>query len=583
MTMAQHSPQQAAVSAEGGQRTCKSPALILTALSLFGVTVVLLGPRLWTVLLGCDSVAQGLALAAFSVLLLVFWMLGAYYLSLTMFFLFASAARRRTCPPPSAPVVADRPSVAILYPTCDDFQAAAAATAVAQDYPSGHVFILDDSRAATSREAVDEFQRMHPRRVTVVRRPSPEGFKAGNLNHALRGPARDFPLFVVLDADELLPGHFLSALVPRLLRGRWAFAQAAHEPNPAQRGAFAEMLRQTILPFWAVLLSGKNRYGFVPCVGHGVLIRRDAWELAGGFPEVASEDLAFSLRLLCGGRRGVYVPEVVCREDFPASMPAFQRQQQRYMLGVLQVLWRAAGPLWRSPAVTWTEKLDVGLCVLPLYVPAFCLLFVLTAGLALPLCFGHFSWVVAQTAWGAVRCPFLQSFDGRFVPLWHPLFVGLSLLFSLSPTLPALALAGVGRIHRPFRLILASNVAYMAVMPVFFSGLAAYLSRRVIEFHPTGQSAGDATLVRARRARAGDFVMGCVVLALATVLVATLNVGLAVVALCPLLGSACEAFRPRFGLMVGLVFGGVLTQAVVSALLCASPMSLPPLIMSIHF
>jgi cellulose synthase/poly-beta-1,6-N-acetylglucosamine synthase-like glycosyltransferase len=569
--------------ASGPDAARKSAALIGSALGLFGVTTALLGPRLATVLLGCETVAQRLTLGAFAGLLLVFWMLGAYYVSLTAFYLLTTLRPRRTRPAETPDPASDLPPVALLCPTCDDFQADAAVTAVMQDYPACRVFILDDSRSEDSRRAIDRFARAHPERVTVIRRPSREGFKAGNLNHALRGPAREFPLFAVLDADERLPANFLSALVPRLWRGRYAFVQAMHEPNPAQPGAFVDLLRQTILPFWSVLLACKNRFGFVPCVGHGVLVRHEAWQAAGGFPEVASEDLAFSLRLLCRGLRGEYAPEVVCREDFPATMAGFLRQQQRYMLGVLQALWRAAGPLRRSRAITWTEKFDVWLSVLPLYVPALCLLFVLTAGLALPLCFGRPSWAVAQTVWGTVRCPFLQSFDGRFAPLWNPLFVYVSLFFSLSPALPVLALAVRGRIRRPFRLLLASNVAYMAAMPVFFSGLVAYWTRRTVEFHPTGQDARCECRAAPRAGRTGEVAMACAGLLLALALCATLNVGLAAVAVCPLLGCGHGALRPRIGLLAGVVFGGVVAQAVLGAVLCASPLSLPPLVLSIHF
>jgi cellulose synthase/poly-beta-1,6-N-acetylglucosamine synthase-like glycosyltransferase len=144
-----------------------------------------------------------------------------------------------------------------------DFQAEAIATCLNQDYPDFHVFLLDDSTRPEFRAAVEGFHAQHPERTTLIRRATRQGFKAGNLNHALRGEAAAYPYFAVVDADERLPADFLRRTVPHLQSSDVAFAQANHAPNPTQHSAFARQMGPTILPFWQVHCKPRNRFGFV--------------------------------------------------------------------------------------------------------------------------------------------------------------------------------------------------------------------------------------------------------------------------------------------------------------------------------
>src|SRR5207244_8057650 len=99
---------------------------------------------------------------------------------------------------------------------------------------------------------------------------------------------------------------------------RIAFVQANHDANPEQPSTFARDLASGIGFHWDVYQPIRNTYGFVCFYGHGGLIRRAAWEDAGGFPEVVSEDLAFRARLRARGWWGRFAHDVTCYEDFPA-------------------------------------------------------------------------------------------------------------------------------------------------------------------------------------------------------------------------------------------------------------------------
>ena len=76
------------------------------------------------------------------------------------------------------------------------------------------VYILDDSSDREIMRKIDRFASRFEH-VQVVRGKDRQGFKAGNLNHALAGVVTE-PLFVIADSDEIPPRDFLSTLVPRI-------------------------------------------------------------------------------------------------------------------------------------------------------------------------------------------------------------------------------------------------------------------------------------------------------------------------------------------------------------------------------
>jgi GT2 family glycosyltransferase len=77
---------------------------------------------------------------------------------------------------------------------------------------------------------------------------------------------------------------------------RCGFVQANHRSNPNRGGALQAAMGVGIDIHWRWYHPLRNRYGFVMLLGHGAVIRRRVWKGIGGFPEIVSEDLGFSLR-----------------------------------------------------------------------------------------------------------------------------------------------------------------------------------------------------------------------------------------------------------------------------------------------
>ena len=346
----------------------------LMHLSLIGgwvCIVVWFNPRFLLLFSEAYSIPAKMSLILMIICLNIFWLFGTYFI---MLFVFALFSKRRLSPPPLKPT--EQPKVAILYMTRNDFQYEAALSCLNQKYQNYQLFILDDSTEPDRMEEIDKFKEKFPEKVTVIRRKDRKGFKAGSINNALRNYVHDFPFFAIIDSDGVIPEDFLARMIPYFgLDESIAFVQGSHRPKPFQKSKFASDLILGIIPLWTVYFYPRNDYGFLIFLGHGGIIRRDVWEIIGGFPELVSEDLAFSTKVAEFGYRGYFVSDVISYEDFPESYPQLRKQQEKYVKGGCEFLHRSFSSFLRSKKVTWFEKLDVFLSCSTLFLPAFYLFF----------------------------------------------------------------------------------------------------------------------------------------------------------------------------------------------------------------
>ena len=243
-------------------------------LSVFGAWAVVLAwfhPRLVGLLSVSDGVAEYAALLFFVVFTEISWLYGLYNIGIVI---FATRYRRRAARagPPEC-IVDPSVHVAVLYTTCNDFIEESAESCVRQCYPSFKVYLLDDSTDPAFQARVDAFAARWPDRAVVVRRLTRAGFKAGNINNALRGAASAEPVFALVDADEILPRDFLRRLVPRLLADpACGFIQANHRSSVARPGSVGEALGIGVDVHWRWYHPLRNDYGFVMLLGHGCFL-----------------------------------------------------------------------------------------------------------------------------------------------------------------------------------------------------------------------------------------------------------------------------------------------------------------------
>jgi cellulose synthase/poly-beta-1,6-N-acetylglucosamine synthase-like glycosyltransferase len=455
------------------------------AVLLFYITcATTLAPRVLALL----EVSRGIGnvlIVLFLLHLNVFWLFGSYYLMLGVFTVIDLAMGRR--PLGSA---ADGPPVALLYVTMNDFQEEAALSCILQTYPKTRLFVLDDSVDSACRTRIDAFASQHLGDVTIVRRSGRQGYKAGSINFALRNHVRGFPYFIVVDADSVLPPSFTGDLVPYFdLADDIGWVQASHAPHPEQKTAFARDLGLSILPLWEVYYGPRNRFGNVIFLGHGGIIRYDVWEQVGGFPEIVSEDLAFSTRGAQHGYRGYFAHHVVSYEDFPGGYRQLRRQQAKYVKGACEYLHREANAYLRSRCVEWFEKMDVLMSCGTLFMPAVVLSFMLVFCMLVSLEFGTWREVTFQIAGRDTATFTLLLPDRAFGNLWTWDYYLATLLCSIGPIL-----GFVGVIARyPLRgakMLLVSGVPYLSLLVVVTASLVSYVASRRAVFLVTGDAWG---------------------------------------------------------------------------------------------
>lgn len=446
-------------------------------------TVAWFQPRLLTLLAVADTRWDWTALAFFIVFTELAWLYAFYNIGVVVFaVIYRRFYRADYLASPEFP--GDLPPVAILYTCCNDFLAPSAESCLAQDYPRFTLYLLDDSSDSAVQNEVEAFAEKHRDLVRVVRRSNRRGFKAGNINHGLTSAATREPLFVLADADEILPADFLRRLVPRLLaQPGCGFIQANHRSNPGASSSLAEALGGGIDVHWRWYHPLRNRYGFVMLLGHGALIRRRCWEDVGGFPELVSEDLAFALRIRERGWRGVFAEDVVCWEDFPETIRAFRIRHMKWTRGTCEFLFREMRRALFSPRLSLVEKLDVLFPTLNLPFALFYFLFLVDANLLLAALFSRAHEVTLQL--GPWRHVFsIQVMDERFAVIQGVDFYLITVLTLFAPVL--CFVLDMGRSPRQLLAFLGRSTAvYGALGPLSCLGVLGYLATGKAVFHVT--------------------------------------------------------------------------------------------------
>ena len=356
---------------------------------------------------------------------------------------------------------AEFPRIALLYTTVDDFRYDAALSCVNQDYPHFHVFLIDVSQGKQGRDQVDEFHRKFPQKTTIIRRAELTGFKARSLNLALANQAKGYEFFALCDADGFLAKNFLKRASAYIQWDtRIGFVQANHDSGSSTRNAFTEHFLPETRIRWEHNNVPRNHYGLPLCLGHGVLIRTEAYLKAGGFPEVVAEDIAFTIALRKAGYTGFFAEDIVCSEGVPENLGQMRKRTYRMTAGDTETFVQHTLPFIKSSSASFAEKLDIVTHTLrrtasSLFLPYLLILLAISLVSVNP---------VTVTAW------------------W---LVALGLLASLSP----LARVMVSRYHTPmkmFRHLSQVTCTYVSFYLHVTVSILAFIVARRAHFIVTG-------------------------------------------------------------------------------------------------
>jgi cellulose synthase/poly-beta-1,6-N-acetylglucosamine synthase-like glycosyltransferase len=469
------------------------PDLFVAIFVAWAATLFWFHPRLVQVLDIADGPLTWLSLGYFVVFTELAWLYGLYNVGVVIFSMIYRA-RQRTRSQVEITAASARPSVAILYTACNDFVSLSATSCVLQDYPDYKLYILDDSSDPESRAQIDAFARRYRPRVQVIRRPDKRGFKAGNLNYALKHHVRE-SYFAVVDADEILPSNFLSKLTPRIVADpSCGFIQANHRCSSYTDERLSQDMRIGVDIHWKWYQSLRNRYGFVMFLGHGAVLKRSCWVEVGGFPELVSEDLAYAIALRNAGYMGRFAEDVVCLEEFPNSVRAFRVRHMKWTRGTCELLAKTLVPLLRSRSITWVEKLDILFPTLNLPLTFFFFIFMVNSVCLPYFAVGEFRDITFALGGHEIVVP-IMLMPAEIHQIYSYDFLLITVLTILAPVL-CFILELWRQPIRLFRFLCHSTALYAALSPLSFLGVLGYVLTRKARFLVTGDRGATQSMVR---------------------------------------------------------------------------------------
>ncbi|MBI2852835.1 MAG: glycosyltransferase family 2 protein [Chloroflexi bacterium] len=480
----------------------KKGTLHLVMLGLWLAIILALAPGLWRTFGELTTVLARVFFVPFTASLFIFWFFGVYHL---VFLIFAYTHKPNSGFK-STPLGKDvpRPKTAILYATFNDFNREAALTCLAQDYGDFHMFLVDVSTDPRFREQTDAFCKDFPSQVTMVRLQPRQGFKARSLNDTLKTTVgEEYQFFAVCDADNRLPVNFLSLTIPYfLIDPRIAFVQANHRLSGHSEEKFAADFEVAVNASWYLHQRPRDTYGLVMCMGHGVIVRREAWVKVGGYPEIVQEDTAFTMRLRQYGYYGCFAPEVVAFEGFPEDFRRWQRRQFRLVQADAEILLTQVPGFLKNRKISLVEKIDIVTRSLRLPSQSLALPF-LALLVLIPLAEGDslFRMFSSDVISGGLLMPF---FDGRFGAMLSPAFYTVTLATAAAPLVPFL----VYQWKRPLgflALSLRGLMLHLSLISAAFVSLVAFLLRGSAFFTVTG-AAGTTTVETRHQSRLSVFL-----------------------------------------------------------------------------
>lgn len=461
----------------------RSRAMFVFLFTLWFGALFWFGPRLIQSMDAATGPVSTIAQAYFVIFVCIAWLYGLYNISVVLFAGITRILNRITPFEHAANRSCDVP-VAVLYTTCNDFVEAGAISCARLKYPNYKVYILDDSSDPEYKRKVDRFARNYDH-VVVIRRDDRVGYKAGNLNNALRHHVVE-PYFVIADSDEILPRNFLSKLVPRIVADPdCGFIQANHKCIRQGTKLQQDMCRGIDI-HWDWYQPLRNRFGFVMFLGHGAILRRSCWDEAGGFPELVSEDLAYAIAIRERGYYGTFAADVTCLEEFPSSVRAFRVRHVKWTRGTCEFLHRFALRLIASKRISWTEKLDILFPTANLPLTLFFFVFMIMTAIVLPLSIGERTVMTIEAGANSLAIPVMQMPVAMNV-LYSWDFYLMTLVALVSPLL-CFVLAMWKTPLKLLRFLVHSTSLYAALAPLSTICVIGYLKTRSARFLVTGDT-----------------------------------------------------------------------------------------------
>ena len=235
------------------------------------------------------------------------------------------------------------PRVTTQVPVYNEYNVAARVMgAVARmNYPKGmhEIQILDDSIDETKGliDGVAGELRREGHDVSVIRRETREGFKAGALDKGLKCAKGE--LIAIFDADFVPPDDYLVRSVPFFMEdARLGLVQARWGHLNERCSLLTRVQSIGIDGHFMIEQSARNWSGlFMNFNGTAGIWRKESILDGGGWQwDTLTEDMDLSYRVQFRGWRTLFLPDLVVPAEIPEDVGAFKSQQFRWAKGSIQ-------------------------------------------------------------------------------------------------------------------------------------------------------------------------------------------------------------------------------------------------------
>jgi cellulose synthase/poly-beta-1,6-N-acetylglucosamine synthase-like glycosyltransferase len=254
--------------------------------------------------------------------------------------------------------------------------------AAALDYPSDRfeIQVLDDSDDETSTIIQKEVDRLRHQQsglnISVIRRTTREGFKAGALKNAVSRAKGE--LFAIFDADFLIPRDFLRHTVHFFTDSRVGIVQARWSYLNRWKSRFTEAQANKLDAHQMFEQTARARaHRWLHFHGTAGIIRKSALEDAGGWNCISEvEDVELSIHINIKKWEFVYLDQFKVPSELPETITGLLVQQMRWKRGWIRLLYHFTGEIWKSD-FPLSVRLDFMVRLLGSFGPALSLPFTL--------------------------------------------------------------------------------------------------------------------------------------------------------------------------------------------------------------
>ena len=195
------------------------------------------------------------------------------------------------------------------------------------------IYLLDDGNRPAIKQLAADFE------INYIARTTNKGFKAGNINNALKKTDSEF--IVVFDADHIPVSTFLIELIDFFKDEKIAIVQTPQHflnPDPFQKNLdLTKQLTNEQDLFFRIIQPGLSQWNAAICSGTNFIIRRKALEQIGGLPESSiTEDMDLGMRLESIGLVIKYYNKPLAAGLAPETFQDYLNQRLRWCTGTIQ-------------------------------------------------------------------------------------------------------------------------------------------------------------------------------------------------------------------------------------------------------